>query len=354
MKSWSSLLGALMLLGAAQSQALMPVKVALVGEAPFVMPLAGDRYAGLSVELMNIIAPSLDIITSFTVTSEVKALLGLSDGTFDLAIGDISLASQYQAYDVSIPYLISGLAIAISSLRPPEYRALFDHLASVEFIQPVAILLGLLSLFSLLMWLAERKVNPEYEGSFIEGAGFALWWSFLMMTTIGESRPCTRNGKFIAVGWLIIVILSISGLLGSVSSALTASRLNLANFSTRDLKQVTVGVINNSAGHEYAIKNFLDFNSYAQLGDALKALDEQEISAIVDEETTLKYLKKSTPQAAILVTDSVFFLDLKTIVLNRNSPYRDKINEAIYQLVKSPQWLAILHKYLGRMPLYHS
>uniref|UniRef100_A0A061S614 Polar amino acid transport system substrate-binding protein n=2 Tax=Tetraselmis sp. GSL018 TaxID=582737 RepID=A0A061S614_9CHLO len=76
-----------------------------------------------------------------------------------------------------------------------------------------------------LIWLLERKSNPDqFPWRYHEGVDDGLWWSIVTMTTVGygDRVPVTMIGRFLGVMWMIIGLVAFGVYNGIISSTLTS------------------------------------------------------------------------------------------------------------------------------------
>lgn len=75
--------------------------------------------------------------------------------------------------------------------------ALIGRLISPRFLAVIAALLALLIGVGVLIWLAERRVNAQFQRDPLSGIGSGLWWSAVTMTTVGygDQAPTTLLGR---------------------------------------------------------------------------------------------------------------------------------------------------------------
>src|SRR5262245_29660341 len=176
---------------------------------PFVIK-QNDQLTGFSVDLWNEIAGRLDLKYEWVeVASVTEQLDAVQTGAADVAIAGISMtAEREQLVDFSHPYFNSGLQILISTKNESMLSSTGRFLAT--FAPALLTYLGIALLIALalahLVWLVERRTNPDFQRGYLWGIWEAIWW-LLSIVANGEygdktTRSPLRRLLTIAL-WLI-------------------------------------------------------------------------------------------------------------------------------------------------------
>ena len=116
--------------------------------------------------------------------------------------------------------------------------------------------LGLVLLIvGVLIWLFERRRNPEqFGGSVSEGIGNGFWWSAVTMTTVGygDKAPVSTAGRALGLVWMFVSIITISGFTAAIASSVTVNKLQTRINGVADLPRVNVGSVANTSGAQGA------------------------------------------------------------------------------------------------------
>src|SRR5690606_36307403 len=122
------------------------------------------------------------------VEDDLEGILdGVRNGKYGVGIAAISITSEREkTLDFSQAYFQSGLGIAVNSDGSGGWLSVATRLFSWQFISAIGALLVLLGIVGVLIWLVERKKNPEqFGGTPWHGIGAGFWWSAVTMTTVG-------------------------------------------------------------------------------------------------------------------------------------------------------------------------
>jgi voltage-gated potassium channel Kch len=137
-----------------------------------------------------------------------------------------------------------GLVVATREVSPFAMRTdggwegiAIERLFSGPFIAILASLLALLAAVGVLVWLAERRRNPQFGRGPLKGVGAGLWWSAVTMTTVGygDKAPTTFPGRLIAMVWMFASVIIISSFTAAIATALTGDKLEQSVTDLNDL-----------------------------------------------------------------------------------------------------------------------
>ncbi|MCB9688347.1 MAG: transporter substrate-binding domain-containing protein [Alphaproteobacteria bacterium] len=167
------------------------VVVATKAVPPFVEVDERGQVSGISVELWEAVAAELDLRTEWRVTTLPDILDGLQDHRYDAGIAAITVtAERERRIDFSHPYYATGLGIATATSGTAGWLGVVERMLSWGFFRIVLGLVTMLFVVGGLVWLAERRRNPEQFGgnSTAEGLGNAFWWAAVTMTWATATR----------------------------------------------------------------------------------------------------------------------------------------------------------------------
>ena len=104
---------------------------------------------------------------------------------------------------------------------------------------------------AIIIWVAERKQNPEISEKFIRGTGTSLWWSHVTVTTTGygDIVPITTVGRCVASMWMILGIFVVA----IITATLTES---VSGLSGLDIYEEPIAVLKYSHEDRIARQNF--------------------------------------------------------------------------------------------------
>lgn len=318
---------------------------------PFVFQQADGRWTGLSIELWQDIAADLGVRYRWQETDLAGLLDGVQADTLDAAVAALTItAEREQEVDFTHPFVVSGLGIAVQARQGTGWVATIRQLVSINFIKVVGALLGLLLLVGMLVWLFERRKNPEqFGGSAGEGIVSGFWWSAVTMTTVGygDKAPTTLGGRLLAIVWMFTAIILVSSFTAAITSALTVSRLEGPVQGPDDLPGARVGSIPASTSASYLERHRVGFLPVETPADGLAALAAGEIEAFVYDAPILQYLIKTNYEGTLRVLPNTFERQYYGFALPKDSPLREPVNRVLLQTIEQPAWRERLFRYLG-------
>ena len=326
--------------------------VGVVRAAPFAMQDNDGNWRGIAVDLWRHVAQDLGIAYQFREMPVADLLAGLENGTLLAVITATASAEREMLVDFSHPYYSSGLAIAVPTrTTSTSWFAPLAALLSVDTLKITGLLIGLLVLAALLVWLCERRANPEhFDGRPARGIADGLWWAAVTLTTVGygDKAPRTRVGRFIAVIWMFAAVILIALFTAQVTSALTVSSLGGRVRGPADLPGVRVGTVRDSQPQALLrVKFGVNAVGYPGFREGLDALARGQIDAFVGAEPVLRYeIAKDFPGSLVIVGTPFLRLDY-VFAYPPGSPLRKPVNQSLLSFIDSDHWREILRLYLG-------
>ena len=319
---------------------------------PFSMKTEDGGWTGIGIDLWREIAAELNLSFEFRET-DLKGLLdGVADHSLDVAVAAITVTSEREkSMDFTQPFFHTGLGIATARKRSNPWFAVLRSLLSLQILQFVGGLFLFMILIGSLMWLLERKHNPDHFGSGrIDGISSGIWWSAVTLTTVGygDKSPVTTRGRMLALLWMLVGIAAVAFLTAHITSNLTLFQLASPIKGPEDLIHVRVGSVANTTSSKYLKENWMVFYPFQTASEGLRAVAEGKIEALVYDKPTLKYLIRKSFLTDLEVLPITFLPQDYGIALPTGSPLREPINRALLQIIESPAWQGTLAGYLGK------
>ncbi len=318
---------------------------------PFVIKHDDGTFSGITIDLWRTIADDLNLNFEFQETDIEGLLDGLEDGSFDLTASALTLSPEREArIDFSHPYYRTGLAIAT---RPTggDIWGYVQPFLTWEFSRAVGALVLVIFAVGLLIWLFERKRNDEeFGGSTAEGIGSAFWWSAVTMTTVGygDKSPRTVGGRMIGMIWMFVAIIVISSLTAAIASVVTVGQLGAPIKGPSELGSVKVGSVANSAPAQYLQQTGIFSRRYDTLNDAIVALVDGDVDAVVYDAPILSYVVRSNFPGDAIILPERFELQDYGFGFPEDSELIEHVNRAVLRNISSDRWQQMLQKYLGK------
>ena len=270
------------------------LRVAVAGSAPFVELDRAARVDGLSVAVFRAAAARAGLRYELSPEASVQRTLeGVASGDFDVAVGPLSITAERARYvRFTQPYFQSSLSI----LAEPRRRRLWEQAApllSRTFATGVGVLLLVLAAVGSLLWLCERKSNPDqFPREPVRGIGNGIWLALVTMTTVGygDRAPKTLAGRIVAGVWMIAAVLTATSLMAGIASALTLIQLRTPGIARADeLRGLRAAVIPGTTGAAFALRHGARAVERATVEQVVEALRTGNADAAVADRPALQH-----------------------------------------------------------------
>lgn len=325
--------------------------VAYSPAAPFVIK-EDEFLEGINVWLWQQVAKDMEWEYQLKEMPFAEMLAAIKSGEVDVCINPLTITSdRVKEMGFSRSFFASHSTIAVPKKTSwDKVLGLLNAIFTKSFLSGFLILFLIILFFGLLIWLFERKKNPEEFRKNNKGIWDGLWWSAVTLTTVGygDKAPKTKFGKLAALGLMLIGLLFISGLTASIASSLTVNRLsdNIKNFN--EFKERSVGTINGSSSYDFLrVHFFKDISQYSNVVSGLKALDNKEIDAFIYDEPILKYrLQKDANLQNLEILPMKFDVQFYGFgVKPGDLELQQAISQQILEIIETTEWEVVLNEY---------
>lgn len=318
---------------------------------PFVVATDNGGWSGLSVELWRLMAEKAGLSYRFAPMELGQLFDALGDGTIDIAVGALSMtAEREQRLDFSHPYLITGLGIAAPVQPDSPLRAALARLVSHQLGDAVGLVVLWLLVSGALVWLFERRHNPAmFGGDRIRGIGSGVWWALVTLTTVGygDKAPITVPGRIVAAIWMIASLVILSSLTAAIASSLTVNTLTSTISGPADLPGKRVATVSASISAVWLRDHGIGFQGYPRLEQALDALENHQVDAVVYDAPILNLALKARGNPDFRLLDHRFEQTFNAFALPQHSPELETLNQAILKTIRGERWRRLRNEFLG-------
>lgn len=317
---------------------------------PFIISNSDGTFSGVSIDLWEEIAIDLGIKYRYKKLELTELLTALEVGDVDASINPLTVTSErVKSFHFTQPFYIASLGIATKQSDKNPIMTFVLNFFSADFFKAVLFLFLVLLIFGGLAWIFERKANPEEFGSGIKGIIDGIWWSAVTMTTVGygDKSPKTLGGRIVGLVWMFTAIVIISGFTASIASSLTVNKLGTDIAGPDDLKRYKVGTIGGSTSMSYLTIKGIQFTDYDTPEQALNALSNEDVKAVVYDSPTLKYLiGQGTEYKDLTVLPHQFNTQYYGFsVAKKNTYLLDELNPVLLKHIEDVKWKAVLNQY---------
>ncbi len=328
-----------------------PLQVGVRETPPFAMRGEDGSWSGISVELWERMATRLELDYVFVAQPRLEPMFAaLASGQIDAAIGALTVTGPREiAVDFTHPFFNAGLAIATPRSTPSLWQSA-KALMSPGFWSALAALGLLLLVVGFLIWLFERRHNPQFPPQPGAGIGDGFWWSAVTMTTVGygDKAPVSFAGRSLAVIWMFVGIITISSFTAAITSSLTQQALEGHIRDFDDLHRLRVVTVADSTAAQLLDSRGLNYQAEPDVEVALNRLVAGEADALVYDTPVLRHLLHVRSLSQMQLLPQARPEAAYAIALTSGSALREPLNRELLGIRAGAGWEPLLMRYLGQ------
>ena len=315
---------------------------------PFVDSL-GDDFTGFSIQLWDAIAQEMGVTYElYEVESVVDQLEAVQDGSAGVAVAGISITSEREeTIDFSFPFFDAGLQILTKKEAGSSITSIINALLSPAFIQFLLTVLGLIFVASHVLWWFERRHDPTSPQTYRAGIGQAMWWSAVTVLGFDDKPPNTVAGKLMGIVWMFAGIFIIANLTATLSAGATVQVLRSEINGVEDLRDHRVVTIEGTTSAWYLGTNGISYVGVQSIEAAYERLRNGLADAVVYDAPILRYFVNTEGRDEFQIVGQVFEPEKYGIALPQDSPYRERINQAILRLQEDGTYQQLYTRWFG-------
>lgn len=323
---------------------------------PFAFQEAG-RWTGASIDLWMELARELGLkyeIRGFG--EDLNALLeAVQRGEVDAGMAAITVnGDRERLMDFSHPFYSTGYGIAVRPVEKQTWKTTASKIFSWQVLRVVVLLAGVLLVMGLLIWILERRANPEqFGGSVPSGLWSGFWWAAVTMTTVGygDKSPKTVPGRILSLIWMFTALFLIGIFIANMTSALTVGQLGGPIRGLEDLANAKVATLRGSTSEAWLRDNRLgQLRYYDDPQEALEAVARGSMDAMFYDKPLLEYSVAQTMTDRVELLRENFGHQDYAIALPEGSALREPLNRALLSPGIQAVWRDILFRYLQEAP----
>jgi polar amino acid transport system substrate-binding protein len=313
------------------------LRVGVAGDAPFVVERDED-LTGIAVELFREAAKAshleFDLVKMETVP---EGLLAVQHGDIDVLVGDVSItAARAERMRFSQPYFRSALGIATIRKETDSFVSKLTPFFSKSFFAATAVLLAVLCAVGTLVWLVERKKNPEqFPAAPARGIANGVWFALVTMTTVGygDRAPVTPLGRVISGVWMVIALITASSLTAGIATALTLA--SLAQGGVDNIDQLTrekVAVVSGTPAVDFAKQTRVRVVPVENMEEGIEKLMIGEVKGVLFDKPQLIFFAREHPDKDIVVSRASYQPQGYGFALPLGTQHQHALNLALLRL----------------------
>lgn len=309
------------------------------------------EFVGIDIALWEAIATTqkwkYDYFEYATVPS---GLADLKQGTLDVLLGGLEITPErLDQVNFTQPYYFSDAALLVK--RPPlPFWNYFHPFLKIAALSALALVFVLISVFSHLIWLAERGQNPDhFPPQYWRGISQAYWFTAVTMTTVGygDTVPITGMGRRLTFVWMWIGMVLTSSITAALASGFTLSvtqQLDSGELSTHDFSE-KIAVIGDSLNLTFLKDQSVTLVQTPTFNDAIDLLNRRQVGSILYFEDALAYFQQTQAVNHYELIDLDSVAIAYGFALRFNDPLLQDINIRLLEMMRNQQLKSILNQY---------
>ncbi|TVU12247.1 hypothetical protein EJB05_45882, partial [Eragrostis curvula] len=320
----------------------------------------GSSVSGFSIDIFEAAAKTLpyalryEYIPYDCANSYDQLIMQVFKKKFDAAVGDVTIIANRTKYvDFTMPYTESGVSMLVLAKNDDKGTMwiFMEPLTKDLWIATVVFIF----LTGLVVWMIEHPKNTEFQGSRWKQFSTTFYFTFSTLTFSHDQIIKSLQSKVVVVIWCFVMLVLVQSYTASLSSLLTAQRLQPSVTDPRQLLRNGdyVGYQNGSFVHallrrlqfdEHKIKVLSTLEEYA---DALrKGSKHGGVSAIFDE---IPYLNSFLSQYGkeFQIVGPIDRTDGFGFAFPKGSPLVPDLSKAIVNLTEGCEGFQIQKKWFG-------
>ena len=341
----------------AHSQAKQDLVVLVKPIPPFVKYEDDGSLTGFSIDLWRALGKQAGFTTTYKRANTLTELLdGIEIASADAAIAAVTINSEREKrMDFSHTYFHSGLQVLVRSenagIAGKVWATIVSILSSPTFLTAIFIFFAGLLVAAHIIWMAERRRNPQFAKSYLSGIWDSFWWSLVTVTTVGygDKTPKTHTGRAFAILWIVFGYLGFAWFTAIVTSTVTVSQLTGNITGPDSLANHRVGTVRSSTSARWLRQNVPGARIlvYDNIGRAYDQLLAKDIDAVVYDAPSVLYFTANRGKGLVRPAGPVFHQEEYGIAFPSGSPLREKVNRALLVLYENGTYKQIYTKWFG-------
>ncbi len=330
------------------------VRVGVYVSPPFVTK-SGDGYGGMSIELWESLAGTLNLESDYRAYPTVGALVdATAAGEIDVAVSNLTITKgRAERIDFTYPWFDAGLRIMVAEDRIAGIGDVFRGLQASGYLRAYGWLIFVIFAATVVLTIFDRRFDKDFPKRWREGLAESF---YTVMSVATSGRPPSRKnlfgwlGRFWQALWLVCGIAVLAYVTSTVTTVMTTLSLTNEISSLDDLEDRTVGAFTGSVAEEFVIEQGMERRSYRDIDAAVAALRSGRIDAIVGDAPVLEYFAHTNPDIPLDVVGAIFEPDKYGFALPKGSALRRPVTVAIIGAHESDEIERLRIKYFGDDP----
>jgi polar amino acid transport system substrate-binding protein len=325
--------------------------------APFVVK-DNDKYKGFSIDLIEAITKKTGIenkkYVSYPNVGELVS--SVENGQSQVGIAAISITAERESrIDFTQPMFNSGLKILVPSSKAAQaqdtsiFSKMWVALKSKAFASLVMLTLLIALVPAHIMYFIEGiREKGMFSKNYFHGIAQAFGWTLNTIAVGPSEQPKTRTGRIVTLVWVYLGIIFVAFFTATVTSDLTTEKLQGTINSVADLPGQSVVSIRNSTASTFLNKMNIQHTLVDNSSEAFKEVTEGKVDAFVYDAPALEYYSTTEGNGKVVAVGDLFKAEEYGIALPKNSPYREKFDQALLLLKENGEYETLYQKWFGK------
>jgi polar amino acid transport system substrate-binding protein len=325
------------------------VDVVIKVAEPFVFE--GETPRGFSIDLWEEAAGRADLVSNYQWVDTVGAQLdAVRSGAADAGVAAISItAEREETLDFSKPIFNSGLQVMT---RPADGVSLTDTWSTL-FAGPVewliVLMVGLSLIVGAVIWLVERRDNPDFHRDARHGIFDGLWWAMVTMMTVGygDRVPRRRIGRVLTIMWMVVGVVFIANFTAVITTNLTVEQIQGQVGGVDDLESGRVITVRGTTSETYLRESGIEAVLVETADEAFATLERGDTDAVVYDSPILRYFAETEGRGKVTIVGPVFDREYYGIALAPGSPLTERLDQALLSIAEDGTYDVIYERWFG-------
>lgn len=327
------------------------LRVGVYVSPPFVVKTDKEEFSGMAIDLWEVAAGNLGWQYQYHEVATYDGLVeGLEKGELDVVVTNITITQERaRRMDFTHPWYDAGMRLMVPKVA--GRGRLLDGLREGGHLRVYVALAVAVLLATWLLTVVDRKYDREFTRQWREG----LAESFNHVVSIIVSGKTSHKnifgplGRVISAIWLLCGVALVAYITSSVTSVMTAESIKGQINGVSDLKGRVVGVAAGSTGEKFAIDAGLASLRHKGVGDAARALQDDDVAAVVGDAPVLEYYAHTHPESGLEVVGVLFNPDKYGFGLRHGSALQKPLTIQLLGLQENGQLEALRTHYFGEI-----
>ncbi|MFN9173841.1 MAG: transporter substrate-binding domain-containing protein [Synechocystis sp.] len=310
------------------------------------------EFVGIDIAIWEAIAAAQTWEYDYLIYDTVDdGMADLETGRLDILLGGLEITPERLSQaDFSQPYYFSDAALLVKH-SPLPFWTYFHPFLKIAALTAIVVVLLLISLFAHLIWLAERRTNPDhFPPNYWDGMRQAYWFAAVTMTTVGygDTVPITSLGRRLTFVWMWVGMVLSSSITAALASGFTLSVTQQLETGAliRHHPGQKIAVIGDTLSLTVLKDQPISLVQVETFNEAVSLLNTDQVTGILYFDDALAYFQQSQPDRRYELIDLDSVAIAYGFALRLNDPRRQKFNISLLEMMRNEQLRSIINKYI--------